>query len=145
CFAFVGPFLPLDRHFAIGNFLNDALRGGPVVVQGSGRDLRSYMYAADLTSWLWSILLNGRACHPYNVGSDTAISIAEVAQSVAKLADCAVDFRGNTDAPPDSASCYVPSVERARKELGLSIYTDYQASIDRTFRWHRERSHFTEQ
>jgi nucleoside-diphosphate-sugar epimerase len=145
CFAFVGPFLPLDRHFAIGNFLEDALRGGPVVVRGTGRDLRSYLYAADLATWLWSILTNGRACHPYNVGSDTAMSIAEVAQSVAKLANCDVEFRGNAQPPSESVSCYVPSIERARDELGLSIHSDYQTAIEQTFNWYRERRSSTEQ
>jgi nucleoside-diphosphate-sugar epimerase len=139
CYAFVGPFLPLDRHFAIGNFLNDALCGGPVVVRGTGRDVRSYLYAADLASWLWSILVIGRACHPYNVGSDAAMCIADVAQSVAKLADCDVDFRGNASTPSASATYYVPSVERAREELGLSVYTSYQTAIERTFNWYRER------
>lgn len=139
CFAFVGPFLPLDRHFAIGNFLDDALNGGAVAVQGTGRDLRSYMYAADLAIWLWSILADGRSCRPYNVGSDTAMSIAEVAQSVAKLANCDVEFRGNPQATSDSVSCYVPSVERAREELGLAIHTEYQTAIEKTFNWYRER------
>ncbi|HEX4413230.1 MAG TPA: NAD-dependent epimerase/dehydratase family protein [Lacipirellulaceae bacterium] len=139
CFAFVGPFLPLDQHFAVGNFLNDALRGRPIVVNGTGRDLRSYMYAADLAIWLWSILVNGRSCHPYNVGSDTAMSIAEVAQSIAKLASCEVDVRSKSQAAPDSVSCYVPSTERAREELGLSMTTNYQTAIERTFNWYRER------
>lgn len=138
CFAFVGPFLPLDQHFAIGNFLNDALRGGPIVVNGTGRDLRSYMYAADLTIWLWSILAHGRPCHPYNVGSDTAMSIAEVAQSVANLAGCNVDVRGKSQTSADSVSCYVPSIERARDELGLSMTTNYQTAIERTFNWYRD-------
>ncbi len=139
CFAFVGPYLPLDRHFAIGNFLRDALDGGPVVVRSAGHDYRSYMYAADLAAWLWTILLQGESCRAYNVGSDEAISIANVARSVADLAGCEVDIRGDVAASTNPPSHYVPSIERARHELGLTIATDFQSAIERTFKWHECR------
>jgi nucleoside-diphosphate-sugar epimerase len=133
CFAFVGPYLPLDIHFAIGNFIWDGLRGGPIRVKGDGTPYRSYLYAADLAIWLWTILFRGQSCRAYNVGSEEALTIGELANLVAQ-----------TFTPPTAvqiakaavlgkpAERYVPATQMAQVDLGLKQVVSLPEAIWRT-------------
>lgn len=133
-FAFVGPHLPFDVHFAVGNFLSDALLGKAITVRGDGRPMRSYLYAADMVSWLITILLKGAPSRPYNVGSDQAVSIADLARAVADSAGGGeVVIQGQPSSQP--AGRYLPSITRARTELGLDVWTPLPVALRRTLDW----------
>lgn len=134
CFAFVGPHMRLDAHFAIGNFIRDALGGGPITVAGDGSPLRSYLYAGDLAAWLWTILVRGEPGRPYNVGSERCYSILQLANTVAETlgGEVVVAHRRAVGTGPER---YIPSTERARTGLGLAEWTLLPSAISKTACW----------
>lgn len=138
-FAQVGPYLPLDIHYAMGNFIKDVLDGRNVRVQGDGTTVRSYMYAADMTAWLLAIFVRGTPQRAYNVGSEQAITIADLARRVASASSqpLEVEIMQKPDAgrPIDR---YVPGNRRAREELGLAEWTPIAEGIDRTIAFYEK-------
>jgi nucleoside-diphosphate-sugar epimerase len=134
CFAFVGPDLPLDAHFAIGNFVRDALYSSEITVNGNGTPVRSYLYQDDLADWLLALLEKGRALQAYNVGSNEAISIGDLAYLVRDQLAPSKPVRLNGIAGADLVvrNRYVPDVEKARREMDLRVTTSLSDAIRMT-------------
>jgi UDP-glucuronate decarboxylase len=135
CFAFVGRDLPLDVHFAIGNFIRDALNSDAIGVSGDGSAIRSYMDQRDLAVWLLVLLERGQAGQAYNVGSDEEIGIGELANLVRDVLAPTkpVKIAGKADAG-NFRTRYVPSIEKAQRELGLRLAFPLKEAVLETAR-----------
>jgi len=136
CFAFVGPFQKLDGQWALGNFIRDGLNGGPIVIKGDGTAIRSYLYAADLMIFLWTIFLKGESCVPYNVGSEKEINIRSLARQVSSVLklkkDIVISKKPDIKAQIDR---YVPSIKRAQKKLNLKQRVTLRDAIEKTINY----------
>jgi nucleoside-diphosphate-sugar epimerase len=138
CFAFVGPHLPLDAHFAIGNFIRDALRGESIQIGGDGTPYRSYLYTADLAIWLWTILFQSSAGRAYNVGDSAQMTIREIAETTSTTLGLTAPVRVAKDPVSEQVvSRYIPNIDRARTELGLESRIDLVTSLKKTSLWYQ--------
>ena len=136
CFAFVGPYLQLDENFAIGNFISSLLKNKKIIIHGDGTPIRSYMYVSDLVIWLITILIKGKNCYPYNIGSEEEISIEDLAKTIAGFSKKPLAVEINTK-KTDSYEIdrYVPSTQKARKELGLKQHIRLRDGILKTIKF----------
>lgn len=133
CFSFVGPFLPLRLHYAAGNFIQQALEDEAIVVHGDGTQLRSYLYLGDLVTWLVTLLVRRGSHRLYNVGSDRAYSIRELAQLVrdelAPQKPVRVLGQPAYSVGNVPRSRYLPDIERARAEFSLDAWTGLPEAV----------------
>ena len=139
CFAFAGPGLVLDGHFAVGNFIRDAIAGKPILLNSDGAAWRSYLYGADLAVWLLILLLEADDSAAVNVGSDRAVQILELAKMVRDVVNPRITVQAGTAASDGERHFYVPSIARA-KALRLDPWTDLELAIARTAQWHGARN-----
>lgn len=132
CFAFVGPYLPRDQHFAVGNFLADAIAGRTIRVRAAHPVIRSYLHADDLAEWLLAIADDASpSCPVYNVGSDEAVEIKDLAKQIGDLFGVRVDCPIAVPTPIDR---YVPSIARAADRLGVMVRHNLLAALTGTVR-----------
>lgn len=132
CFAFVGPYLPRDQHFAIGNFIEDGLNNRPIVVKANQPVYRSYMYADDLVIWLMTIAKSATPkIERFNVGSDEVVSLQKLARMIGEYFDVPATIRDQTNFVPDR---YIPSIDKAKNELGLRLNYSIYETINQTIK-----------
>ena len=136
-FAFGGEYLPRDTHFAIGNFIQNALDRQPIAIQGDGRARRSYLYGADMATWLWSALAHGQTASLYHIGSEDSVSILELAQAVATVSGEVLNYIPEITVAKEidlseSVHQYVPANSETRTALRVSEWTSLTELIRRT-------------
>lgn len=129
CFAFIGKHLPRDRSFAIGNFIENGLRGEPILVNTKKLVYRSYLHADDLVQWLMKIgQIASVTCPIFNVGSDEVISIQDLAKKIANY------FQVDLQLPQIESALidrYIPSIENVRS-IGCQIEYPFDKAIEAT-------------
>lgn len=134
-FALLGPYISLGIHFAAGNFIRDAMDRKPIIVNGNGLPVRSYLYAGDLTVWLWHLLVRGTSGAAYNVGSEEGISIRDLAEKVATLVGTGeFTVRGAADTGWNPGR-YVPETKLIANQFGLYRSVSLDDAIRRTALW----------
>jgi nucleoside-diphosphate-sugar epimerase len=130
-FAFGGPLIPTNEHFAIGNFLRDGLEGNSINLTGSSATLRSYMYPADLINTLINITCK-KDFQNFNIGSDVPISMSNLATLISSITS-KQGIRLSEDV--NEPSNYVPDISNVKSLPGHSPFMSIGEALDRWVEW----------
>lgn len=133
CFAFIGPRLNRNIHFAAGNFIQNGLDGVKITIKGDGTPYRSYLYADDLVDWLFALLERGTPGEAVNIGSPDGITIADLARETASHFDPPpeIEILGKPH-PGQKTIRYVPDTALAMKKLGVRVTIPLAEAIEKS-------------
>jgi len=121
CFTFIGPWLPTDQQYVLGNFIRDAQYKKKIIIRSRNLVYRSYMYADDMVDWLIKILINTRkTCKIYNVGSDREIEIKKLATLVSSLFNKKIKIITNK-LDSNYIDKYIPNINKTKNDLKVKI------------------------
>ena len=130
-FAFAGPLLQLNAHFAVGNFVLDGVQGKPISVNGNPNTLRSYMYPSDLIIALLVIATHDEYLN-VNIGSEESISMSDLAYLISRLTTAKEVLFTNPNLNPSN---YVPSISRLKSILPGCEFLTLEESLQRWINW----------
>jgi dTDP-glucose 4,6-dehydratase len=139
CFAFSGPYLPIDKHFAFGNFIKNALENKDIIISGDGSPVRSYLYPIDLVNFLFKLLRTKDDNIAVNVGSSEALTIKDLAYKVHDVLNVSKDviIEKNNVNHPEKSNYYIPNINKANK-LGLIESISLKNSIIKTYDFYKK-------
>ena len=128
-FSFIGKRILHNNHFAVTNLISQAKNNKKIVLNDSRDVYRGYMNSQDLIRWLIKMLINADTkCSCYNVGSDEAIKIEDLAKMIAKKFNKKI-FKKKVNLK-NEIDFYVPSVMKPKKDLNLKLKFDIKKSLN---------------
>jgi len=132
------PFGPRMRSdLVVAAFLLRAMRGEPLRIDGDGSQERRFVYVEDLAAAHVLALKPVAANRTYNLESEEAISIRQLAETVRDVVgDVEVTF--GPSRPGDYRARIVRS-DRAREELGWVPRHTFAEGLAKTLDWYREQ------
>ncbi len=125
-----GPRMSSGDGRVVPNFIDQALRGEPITVFGTGRQTRSFCYVTDTVDGLIRLMdADGALVGPVNLGNSDEFTVSE-------LADLVIAKTGSTSKiikqplPEDDPKLRRPDIGKARTLLGWTPHVKLSDGLD---------------
>lgn len=119
-------------------FIEAALKGRPLVIQGDGSQTRDFLYVKDAARAYWSVLLRGKAGagEVINLGTGRETSVAELARIILSLTKTRSGIEHRPGRPGD-LNALSADIRRAGMLLGWEPQFTLHEGLERTVEWYR--------
>ena len=130
-------FNPYSSHVipALIRKVHEAKKNGcdHIVIWGSGKPLRNFLYVDDLAEALITVLDRYQDIEPINVGHKDAISIKDLAIAVCNVLNCKIKIKCDTSMPDGTLSKKL--LLNKMDSLGFKPKVNLLKGIENTYKW----------
>lgn len=137
-FSVYGPGFRLDDGRVMADFMQNRLNHQPIHLLSDGSGVRAFSYTADSVTGFWQMLLSHHNGEVFNIGSDQAVSMRELAQVFGRIDEppLEVTWQEEPEAHLKGAPSRVcPDISKARRLLGYNPCVGLEDGIRRWLRW----------
>ncbi len=110
-----------------------------VKVWGTGRPVRDFLFADDAVQGILLAAETYDKEDPVNIGSGVGMSIKELVQNIARVANFTGEIRWDAT-KPEGRMRRVLDCTRAKRELGFVSSTPFEEALRTTIEWHEKLS-----
>ena len=131
-----GPNMKIGDGRVVSNFIVSALSDKDLIINGNGRQTRSFCYIEDTVDGLLKILDNDNF-GPFNIGNPNEISIQDLAQKIITLTNSKskVSF---ASLPQDDPLKRRPDISKAKNILNWKPSIDLEEGLNRTINFFKK-------
>lgn len=114
-FSFTGTNLLSKNHYAVTSFIKSALSRNKIEVFGDPLTIRSYLHQDSMSEWILRALTTNEQDFCYQIGSNEAVTIGQLAEFVALETGAMIDYSKE----PPRGDIYIPDNTETRIKLGV--------------------------
>ena len=121
---------------ALNQFIQKGIQNSEIRLMDQGEVLRTYIYAEDAVEMMMNVLYRGKY-EVYNIGGDSTVTIAELANMIGKETGKPVVLghgTGAEGAPQDTKM----SIQRYIDEFGQPEFTPLEEGLKRTIEFQKK-------
>jgi dTDP-glucose 4,6-dehydratase len=130
-----GPRMKLNDGRVVPAFLDQALRGEPMTVFGSGSQTRSFCYVSDMVDGLYRLMLSDER-YPVNLGNPVEMTILEFAQHIRRMTGTKSEIVFEP-LPEDDPKQRKPDIGKATALLGWTPRVPLEEGLRETVAYFR--------
>lgn len=132
-----GPRMQLDDGRVVPAFIDQALRGQPLTVFGTGDQTRSFCYVRDMVDGLWRLSQSDER-YPVNLGNPLEMTILEFAERIKAAAGVTAPIRFEA-LPEDDPKRRKPDISKAKRVLAWEPKVSLEEGLAETIAYFRQK------